>query len=356
MIVFRIRLHKLVAFLFLAGSLNSCNKDESEDNIPIGDVPTPYNLKIPAGFPSMFIPQDNPLTIEGVALGRKLFYDTQLSGNNSLSCASCHNQQFAFTDNQKAQSVGVDNISGTRNAMPLFNLGWYTDYFWDGRTSSLEAQIPIQLTNSNEMHGNIDTILVKLNSSSEYQNMFEKAFGSSIITEAFLVRAIAQFERTLISGNARYDQFVRQEIELTAQEQNGLNIYTSPSKGNCASCHTLGLNFTDQSYRNIGLDSNTVDFGRSLVTLSSADDGKFKTPSLRNCDVTGPYMHDGRFATLQACIEFYNTGYFHHSNLDPLLANASKGRLNTQEKEDLISFLKTLTDEEFIANPNFKQP
>lgn len=353
---FRIR-KGLIAFFAIAIMVSACKKDEKEeeDEIPTPST-TPYNLVIPAGFPAMNIPIDNELTVEGVALGRRLFYDPILSSNNLVSCASCHNQQVAFTDNGNQYSFGVDSIAGFRNSMPIMNLGWAPSFFWDGGASNLESQVIAPITDPIEMHQTLDETLAKLNSHPEYPNLFNKAFGSSQITSAALIRAIAQFERTVISANSKYDKYVKGEITLTAQENSGMEVYMNVNKGNCNSCHTLGGTFTDYEFRNNGLDVVSADSGRARVTLSETDRGKFKTPSLRNIAVSGPYMHDGRFSSLEQVVNHYNTGLQNHPNLAPELASAVSGRMSAQEMQDLVEFLNTFTDETFLTNPAYGKP
>lgn len=331
--------------------LNACKKDDTTA------APTPYNLVIPAGLPPMQIPAGNPLTVEGVLLGRKLFYDPILSGNNTQSCGSCHKQKFAFVDSSLKYSVGIDNLPGTRNAMPLFNLGWNTKgLFWDGGATNLESQVIAPILNPLEMHDLLPNVINKLRGHSEYPALFKAAFGTDSITVSLLMKAIAQFERTLISGNSKYDRYVRGTESLTPQELNGLNLYTDMSKGDCNHCHVLGSTFTDFEYRNTGLDSIAVDKGRALVTLNPTDDGKFKTPTLRNIALTAPYMHDGRFSNLNEVLNFYNTGFHYTQNLDLNLQTAVKGRLSTQDMLDIIAFLNTLTDTEFTTNSSFSKP
>jgi cytochrome c peroxidase len=331
--------------------LNACKKDDTDKG------PTPYNLVIPQGLPAMPIPADNPLTVEGVALGRKLFYDPILSGNNTQACAGCHRQNFAFVDSSLQHSIGIDNLPGTRNAMPIFNLGWNNKgFFWDGGASNLESQVIGPIQNPVEMHETLPNAISELRAHNEYPALFKAAFGSDSITVPLLMKAIAQFERTLISGNSKYDQFLRGTATLTPQELNGLDLYTNMSKGDCNHCHVLGSTFTDFEYRNTGLDSIPVDKGRALITLATTDEGKFKTPTLRNIALTAPYMHDGRFSNLTEVLNFYNTGYHYTQNLDLNLQTAVKGRLSNQEMLDIIAFLNTLTDTEFTTNPNFSKP
>jgi cytochrome c peroxidase len=313
-------------------------------------------ISTPLGLPAQPIPPSNPLTVEGVALGRKLFYDPILSGNNQQSCASCHNQTFGFTDNNLAFSIGIDGIAGTRNSMPLFNLGYASNFFWDGGAATLESQVVGPITNPVEMHEEIPNCVTELNNHPEYPSLFKKAFGSDSVTIAMVMKAIAQFERTLLSGNSRYDRYVRGTASLTPQEQNGLHIFQAASKGDCTHCHTMGGTFSDFGYRNTGLDSIPADSGRAIITMNMTDAGKFKTPSLRNIALTAPYMHDGRFNTLQQVIDHYNTGFHYPFNLDPNLRNAVKGRMNQQEMDDLIAFLMTLTDSSLVVNPAFSHP
>jgi len=337
-----------VAFVFLLPLLFiACEK--GEDDTPSA---TPYNLVIPEGLPPMNIPSTNPLTVEGVALGKRLFYDPILSRDNTQSCANCHLQDFGFTDPNQF-STGIDGIAGTRNAMPLINLGWQTKFFWDGGANGLESQVLGPITNPIEMHETMANVVAKLNAHAEYPGLFNAAFGDGEISSQKIMRAIAQFERTLISGNSKYDKYMRGEVLLTSQELNGKTLFEDMEKGDCVHCHSTGSTFSDFEFRNTGLDSIPVDDGRYLITLNPSDRGKFKTPSLRNIELTGPYMHDGRFQTLLECVEHYNTGFRYAENLDPNLFFAVKGRLSQQEMEDIVAFLKTLTDMEFVNNPAF---
>lgn len=344
-------LRNAVLFTILA-VFSSC----SDDDLPAADGPTPYPLVIPASLPSFPIPSDNPLTVEGVALGRKLFYDPILSGNNTQSCGSCHNQADGFTDHQLQYSTGIDGISGDRNSMPLFNIGYANNFFWDGGATTLESQAVAPIINPIEMHEDIGNALSELNAHAEYPSLFKKAFGSDSVTISMVMKAIAQFERTILSGNSKYDRYVKGQATLTPQELNGLTVYRAAAKGDCTHCHTLGGTFTDFGYRNTGLDSIAADSGRARITLNPLDLGRFKTPTLRNIALTAPYMHDGRFATLQEVMDHYNTGFHYPVNLDPNLRAAVKGRMSAQEMTDLIAFLETLTDTEFLTNPAYGQP
>jgi cytochrome c peroxidase len=332
----------LFPLLFVA-----CNKGEEDT-----PAATPYSLVIPEGLPPMNIPSSNPLTVEGVALGKRLFYDPILSGNNTQSCASCHMQATGFSESSQF-STGIDGIHGNRNAMPLINLGWQTKFFWDGGANGLESQVMGPITNPIEMHETMGNVAAKLNAHAEYPELFKAAFGSAEVTSQNIMRAIAQFERTLISGNSKYDQYMRGDVLFTSQELNGLSLFTDMEKGDCSHCHSLGSTFSDFEFRNTGLDSIPVDEGRYLITLNQGDLGKFKTPSLRNVELTAPFMHDGRFQTLLECVQHYNTGFRYSANLDPNLSFAVKGRMTQQEMEDLVAFMKTLTDTEFVNNPAF---
>lgn len=316
---------------------------------------TPYTLSLPNGFPAMKMPVDNPLTIEGVALGKKLFFDPILSGDNTMSCASCHKQAFGFTDSTNRFSKGIDGIEGNRNSMPLFNLAWSKGFFWDAGAANMESQVVGPIENPVEMHESLTNALNELNAHSEYPALFKKVFRGDKITTSMIMRAIAQFERTMVSGNSKYDRYIKGQEQLSAQEIRGLNLFVDMNKGDCNHCHVIGGLFTDFELRNTGLDSIYKDPGRYRITLNGLDSGKFKTPSLRNIEVTAPYMHDGRFKTLEECVAHYNTGFRYSANLDPNLEHAVKGRLTQSEMDDIVAFLKTLTDTEFLNNPVFRK-
>lgn len=317
---------------------------------------THVNLNVPAGLPAMTIPSDNPLTVEGIFLGRKLFYDNILSANNSMNCGSCHQFKHYFIDSAGAFSVGIDQIAGTRNSMPLFNIGYAKSFFWDGGATSLEAQVLGPITNPIEMHETMENVISKLQAHPEYPTLFKKAFGTDLVSSKLIFQAIAQFERTIISGDSKFDQWKRGEATLTAEEERGMNVYLDPAKGDCSHCHSFGSTFTDFEFRNTGLDSIPIDKGRGRITLKSDDDGKFKTPSLRNIEKTGPYMHDGRFTSLYQCIQHYNLNFYYTKNLATELKTQPKGRMSSQDISDLIAFLKTLTDTKFIEQSELDHP
>ena len=349
--------------LSLSISVVSCSKDENETSEDAYE-PIPFALQIPEVFqqklPSPLIPVSNPLTNEGVALGKKLFFDRILSANNSLACVSCHAPQKAFSDD-RVLSLGVNGQPGSRHSMPLFNLAWNLDekFFWDGHKFSLELQALEPVTQANEL-GNIswEDVEEKLQNHPEYPNLFNRAFGTATITKELVVKAIAQFERTLISGNSKFDQFTLGQVSLTPQEQNGLDVFMDETRGDCFHCHGNPNNplWTDNKFHNNGLDATFSDLGLGGVTGDSNDDGKFKSPSLRNLQYTAPYMHDGRFASLDEVIDHYSEGLVNSPTIDPLMKKVDQGgvQLSAQDKADLKAFLLTLSDPEFVNNPAFQ--
>ena len=325
--------------------------------------PIPYSLKIPELFQQKLIdpliPSNNPLTEEGVALGKKLFFDRKLSGNNTQACASCHKPQNSFTDNTRF-SNGIDGVFGSRNSMPLMNLAWnFTDKFaWDGKELGLERQALEPVKNPIEMHSNWTNVAEKLQQDPEYPTLFLRAFGTTTIDSSLVTKAIAQFERILISGNAKFDQYLLGNATLSLEELNGFTIFMDEEKGDCFHCHGSDNNplWTDNGFHNNGLDSTFDDLGLGAVTGDPNDNGTFRSPSLRNLNFTAPYMHDGRFATLEEVINHYSEGLQFSSTIDPLMKKVSQGgvQLTPQEKLDLKAFLLTLTDPEFINNPDFR--
>ncbi|MDO7846105.1 cytochrome c peroxidase [Hymenobacter sp. M29] len=345
-------------------------KHDSDTPDPEGPLvpPTAYNLTVPTNFPAMqTTPADNPLTNEGVALGRQLFYEKALSLNSTVACASCHKQELAFSDGL-ARATGVNGTTTTRSSMSLANLAWERKLTWDGAATGLENQARIPIENPLEMHQSLSAGVAKLQATDTYPALFRKAFGSSTISEANVLKALAQFERTLISGNSRFDRFQRGDRSaLTAYEQQGLILfYTHPDAthrgGNCSDCHAGDLQ-TDNAFRNNGLDATFTDKGLGALTGLATDNGKFRVPSLRNIALTAPYMHDGRFATLEQVMNHYNQQVVRNSpNVDPLLLEATNTRsgstldLTTDEKAQIVAFMRTLTDSTFIKDPRFAKP
>jgi len=348
---------RLLILLCVCSTLfSSCKKDKDEPETPYQT--TPYTLETPPGFPAMAIPADNPITVEGVALGRKLFYEKLLSGNNTQSCATCHNQALSFTDNGTRFSTGITGAIGTRNAQPLINLGYNLHYFWDGRAGTLEEQALGPVKNPIEMHLAWTEAAARLNANTSYKAEFKKAFNVDVIDSTHVVKALAQFMRTMISYNSKLDRRLRNEANLSASELNGYVIYNT-EKGDCFHCHSIdaGRLLTDNQFHNNGLDSVFTDLGRGAITGNPNDNGKFLTPTLRNIALTAPYMHDGRFQTLEQVIDHYNTGGKASSTVDPLMKHVGTGlNLTSQEKADLLAFLRSMTDSTFINDTRFKSP
>lgn len=308
--------------------------------------PRPFNLVLPTGIPRPPIAGDNPLTVEGVALGQRLFSEVRLSGNNTLSCASCHRDNAAFSDAGREVSIGITGAAGTRNTPSLANTAFSRTWFWDGRSPSLRHQALQPIQNPVEMNQSLDATVAKLNADPSYRTQFAAAFGPGGITPARIGLALEQFQTTLLSGNTRFDTNT-----LTAQEQRGRTLFFAPFDpagrrrgADCSRCHG-GPTFSDNAFHDIGLDRNPVEPGRGAVTGNAGDNGKFKTPTLRNLTATGPYMHNGRFQTLEQVVRHYSNGIQPSRNLDPGLARQRGGlRLTPQEEADLVAFLRALTD------------
>ncbi len=363
----------LLSICFLAFFILSC-KDEDDDGLSIIPYsPTPYALKIKTKdlFPDMIIPADNPLTTEGVELGRFLFFDNLLSANGQMSCASCHLPEAAFTDKQ-ATSKGVQGIAGKRSSMSLANIGYVnTGLFWDGRVKTLEEQAFLPVEDPIELHSSWTKVVAKLKADTSYSSKFRKAFGiknTNEITKELAIKAIAQFERTLISDNAKVDQIFRREASFTDDEYEGYFIFFNGAgapDAQCGHCHTSPF-YSSNDFFNNGLDSiKTLDMfkdkGRGQFTKKLNDNGKFRAPSLRNIELTAPYMHDGRFKTLEEVIEHYASGGHYADNVDPFIPqikimNPGNKPMNAKQKRQIIAFLKTFTDSSFVNNPAFKSP
>lgn len=359
--------------------LAACQKDDNSDKIIDNsncNGPTAYTLSLEPHFvyinpPS--IPVDNPLTVEGIELGKRLFFEKKLSKNNELSCSSCHIPEYAFNDKDKSFSTGVNGLIGERNAMPLFNLAFnitfqdHGSFNWDGSANSIEEQAFIPVSHPLEMQESWPNVVSKLQNDPTYPPLFEAAFLTPVIDSVSVVKALAQFERTLISGNSTMDNEIKKEYgfdytgpTLNGQERRGYEIYSNNSKGDCTHCHGDIPNplFTDLEFHNNGLDLNP-DSGLALVTKKASDVGKFKTPSLRNLVFTAPFMHDGRFATIEEVVNFYSDSVNANStNIDGLMFDRGShvANLNIQEKADLVAFLRAITDSSFVQNPNFRKP
>jgi len=306
-----------------------------------------YDHKIPAGFPAMSIPADNQLTAERVELGRTLFYDKQLSRDSSVSCATCHLVNKGMADNN-IKSIGIDNLVGIRNVPTLSNIGYHPYLFREGGNPTLEAQVFGPIDSPEEMGFTVREAVDRLKTQQYYDNMAEITYGRDF-DEYVLSRAIASFERILISGDAPYDEWTRgDESAMTASAKRGMVLFFDTL--NCDGCHT-GFDFTAYEVVNNGSHVTYDDPGKMNLTMNSQDRGKFKVLTLRNVEVTGPYMHDGSFATLSDVIDNYSAGGSEHPNQDSRITPFS---INTQEKSDLIEFLHALTDPIFLSNPEFE--
>ena len=358
-------------FLFMAACGNEDPGGEDCENCPVeekiaGDYnPTAYKLEVPIWMSKPIIPADNALTVEGVALGRRLFYDPILSLNGQMSCSTCHQQEKAFTDGT-ALSLGVRGLPGKRSSMSLANLAFNANgFFWDGRAPSLEDQALIPVEDHLEMNEDWANVEKKLQKNPEYPVLFRKAFGierKTELTKDLVVKALAQFERTLISANSRFDRILQlNEGFLEDEEERGRRLFFFEPGDvlhpGCSHCHFNPF-YTDNNFQNNGLDSvgnleAFKDLGRGMVTKNRFDNGKFRVPTLRNIELTAPYMHDGRFKTLEEVIENYSKGGHKVENES---ANIAPFPLTEQNKQDLITFLKTLTDTSFVHNPAFSNP
>lgn len=324
-------------------------------------APTALTIEVPA-YVEKYVgkiaaPADNPTTVEGVALGRKLFYEQMLSNDNTMSCASCHKQENAFDDPRRF-SLGTNGTAGTRNAMAIVNAAWEKHFFWDGRRQTLEGQAHDPVTNPIEMANMWPEVVRRLQASSTYPALFFKAFGSKTIDSTMVVKAIAQFERTLVSFGSRFDKYfyAGDTTVFSQSEKNGLVIFTG--KGMCNNCHIMNTLLTDLDIKNNGLDVHPADEGLMKFTGNTGDRGKFKVPTLRNIGVSAPYMHDGRFATLAEVVDFYSSGVQQSSpNIDEHMPDFGSGlNLTNEEKADLIAFLNTFTDQAFLTDARFSNP
>lgn len=357
--------------------VSQCKPDEKTEPGWPGD--DPYTFTLPAGFFSPPSDLNNPLTVNGVLLGRMLFYDSALSGNNTQACASCHKQEHSFTDAPNKFSKGIDGLEGDKNSMAIINMAWNRDFFWDARKSSLEAQALDPVRNPIEMHDTWANVVAKLQAKAQYPPMFKKAFGTDKVDSLLAARALAQFMKSIIATGSKFQKSMPSLVGLTNDEKAGFGIFMNPAKGDCFHCHpTAGLLMTDnfvdnpvQRLHNNGLDwapPAGIFTGRAKVTGNPADNGKFKAPTLLNVQLTAPYMHDGRFATLEEVVEFYNSGVKLSPTLDVnmnLKADSGPRRfqdsirkldLTVLEKQQLVAFLKTLTDLSVTTNPAYAKP
>ncbi|MGB0933486.1 MAG: cytochrome-c peroxidase [Lishizhenia sp.] len=362
------KVNLILIFLLGATIFYACKKEIEENGETVEYDPTPYpiifkNFTLP-NFP---VSEDNPLTQKKVALGRRLFYDKILSVDNTIACASCHIQSDGFSDINQF-STGVNGGVGARQAMAIFNMAYHgNQFFWDGRADLLRDQAIMPIEDHLEMGETLENVILKLKNELIYKNLFVQAFEDGQINTKNISFALEAFMNSIISEDSKYDRYLSGSATLTDSEERGRILFFGEyneffpdiSGADCAHCHA-GNNFENDLYMNNGLDTDAefVDLGREMVTNNSGDRAKFKVTTLRNIAVTPPYMHDGRFNTLEEVIDHYNEGVKNSSTVNPaLLGTTSTGlMLDAQEKEDLINFLKTLTDETFLNNPEYKSP
>jgi cytochrome c peroxidase len=341
---------KILVILLLLGTSLSCQQDaEWKPSVAFrqpGHFPAPvYDLKA------------NPITREGFELGRALFYDGILSRDGSISCGNCHQQPSGFTQHGHDLSHGIDDLLTKRNSQPIMNLAWNKEFLWDGGVFHLDLFAVVPIEEPNEMDESLKNVLDKLRQTPHYPRLFERAFGTPEINTVRFLEALSQFQLMCISDDSPYDRYVNgNQGVLTMLQKEGLAIMEQK----CQPCHAGPL-FTDMSYRNNGLSvGNPEDKGRGLITLDPNDDYKFRVPSLRNVEVTRPYMHDGRLRSLERVLDHYDSGMKESPTLDPIFRkDRPEGKpgisLNDQEKRALIAFMRSLTDETFLNDPQLSE-
>ena len=357
----------------IAMVVTSCAESSNEPIEPVEYDPTPYAFDA-QGLPPPRLPQDNPLTEQGVKLGKMLFNERMLSKDGSQACADCHLQADAFTDTRRF-SIGVEGLPGTRQAMSVFNMAWHPPgapgrpnggFFWDGRAAQLRDQALMPIQDPLEMNETLENAVAKVQASQTYKDQFVRAFGDDTVTSERMGLAMEQFMLSIVSANSKYDKVQRGEAQYTEAEERGRALYfgeMDPPAGlrgaECFHCHG-GPNLTNNQYMNNGLDpvSAWTDLGRYEVTGVERDKAAFKVTTLRNIELTPPYMHDGRFSTLEEVVEHYDNGVVGSPSVDQDLMrfNLRPGGLGLtqQEKSDLIAFLKTLTDPDLATNPEYE--
>jgi cytochrome c peroxidase len=337
---------QFVVIIILVAGIYACNKDFV--NMPF------IGFQKPDYFPeAIYHFSTNVVSKDIFELGRKLFYDPILSGNNTISCASCHIQTAGFTHHGHSVSHGIFDRLGTRNSPPIMNLAWSSTLMWDGGVFDLDLQPVAPITNHAEMDNSVENVLNSLRNSTKYPALFKKAYGSEEITSSDFLKALSQFMVMCISNNAKYDSVKRNQAMFTQEEQAGYILY----RQKCSNCHAEPL-FTDYSFRNNGLAPSMVnDSGRYKVTLQSTDLYKFKVPSLRNLDYTPPYMHDGRFFDVDAVLDHYTSQVQNTPNIDPILQQGGLLgiALTADEKQKMKAFLKTLNDRTFVTDKRFSE-
>lgn len=336
-----IKINTLLSGLFLF--LVSCQKD-------INYSPTPFHLQIPSYFPKVTYPlEKNVLTEEGIKLGKKLFHEPLLSIDHSIACSNCHVKGAAFSDPQHNPSIGVFERVGTRNAPSIANMAFRKDFLWDGGVAHLDFIPPFAIENPREMDQTLSAVIQKLNSQKLYAEMFQNAFpDTDTISSPLLLKALSQYMLTLISSRSKYDQVLQGKAQFSPEEIAGKTLFEKK----CSSCHTGSL-FTNDQFMNNGLDSAFKDAGRMIISEDETDLGKFRVPSLRNIALTAPYMHDGRFRTLEEVLEHYRSGVKTSTSLALQLGKENRPGIiiTVEEKASILAFLNTLTDYEFISDP-----
>jgi cytochrome c peroxidase len=336
------RIYAFIAMLFL---FSACSKD------PILTNPVPQNVEL--DFPTYFPKPHyefivNTLSKDRIILGKELFYDPILSSDSTISCASCHQQNVAFSDENKKFSFGVNHQIGTRNSPPIFNMIWNTSFMWDGGINHIEIMPFAPITVANEMNEDMKNVIEKLKRSAKYSLLFRNAYGENQISDKHLLYALTQFMGTIISSNSKYDEVKKGKIAFSSLENEGYEVF----KTKCNSCHTEPL-FTNYSFENNGIDTFFTDIGRQRITLDSNDAGKFKVPTLRNINLTMPYMHDGRFSSIDDVLQHYSHGIKYSKTLSTNLSNVFTLTIN--EKNAIKAFLNTLNDEKLINNSDLKK-
>lgn len=330
---------RLVFIIFLSLLVVSCKKDKI--------IIEEFSLTYPDYFPQpVYEFTNNEVTKERFELGKKLFFDPILSSDNTISCSSCHAQTHGFADHNVAVSTGVNGLQGTRNSPTIANMIWSTSFMWDGGVNHLEMFSIAPITNPVEMNETMANVVAKLNNSQTYRSAFKEAYGIDVITDQALFRSLSVFMAMIVSDDSKYDQYRQGKASLSSSELAGLDLF----RMHCTDCHTEPL-FTNNGFSNNGLDSEFADIGRGLITQDPSDNGKFKVPTLRNIELTYPYMHDGRFWSLEDVLNHYSEGVQQSPTLDPLLSNGIP--LSAQEKANIIAFLKTLTDYTLLSDPLF---
>ena len=354
----------ILTFALVILSCTACSKDEEYIDPTADTEQLPQfenirlNFRVPSNFPELtYDIESNYPTETGFELGKELFYEGELASDGLIACGFCHIQRFAFTHHTHQVSHGVDGAIGTRNAQPLHNLAWMNEFNWDGAANHLDVQPIIPLTSEVEMNETVGNVVNKLAANVKYQTLFARAFENGKVDAENMFKALSQFMLMMVSANSRYDNYIRKEnnIQLTENELEGMELF----KTKCSSCHNGEL-FTDQTYRNNGLpiDPEYNDIGRGRVSGDVEDNYKFRVPTLRNIELSFPYMHDGRFRTLQEVLDFYASGMEDNPTIDSSLRQ-NTGKLGIpmteKEKEQIITFLKTLTDTDFASDRRFAE-